>query len=68
MPLIKSSSKKAVSSNIRTEIAAGKPQTVAALIGIRAGVDQVATELADVLKERAALGPDVPPEAARREA
>jgi hypothetical protein len=34
MPLIKSGSKKAVSQNIRTEIAAGKPQKQAVAIAL----------------------------------
>lgn len=34
MPLIKSGSKKAVSSNIKTEIAAGKPQKQAVAIAL----------------------------------
>jgi hypothetical protein len=37
MPLIKSGSRKAVSSNIRTEIAAGKPQKQAVAIALNVG-------------------------------
>ena len=37
MPLIKSGSRKAVSQNIRTEIAAGKPQKQAVAIALSVG-------------------------------
>src|SRR5215467_6647847 len=49
-------------------VAAGEPQQVARLLGARRRLQQVAAQLADVLKESAALGEYVSPEAARGEA